>query len=217
MHIPDGFLSVPVWVGAAVVSAAVVGIAAARARKSLGEQQVPMLGVCSAFIFAAQMLNFPVASGTSGHFGGAAMATALLGPFNAIICLTVVLIIQCFVFLDGGVTALGANVLNMGVLPAFAAWAVQSGLIRVLPRKAGVAAATSGVSAWVAVVLGATACAIELGLSGKVPMGTALGAMVGVHAVIGVGEAIITSAVVATVAAARPDLLRMLAPTEAAL
>jgi cobalt/nickel transport system permease protein len=213
MHIPDGFLTTPVLVVTGGASLGTVVAAVARARKTIGEPQVPLLGVTSAFIFAAQMLNFPVAGGTSGHFVGAALAAILLGPLNAVLVMSVVLIIQALVFLDGGITALGANVFNMGITGAFLGWCTYALLLRVLPRgRAGLLAA-SGVAAWLAVVVSAAIAAFELGLSRTVPLAVALPAMTGVHCLIGIGEALITMAVVTTVALARPDLLPALKRT----
>lgn len=207
MHIPDGFLSAPVWVSTGVASAGVVGAGIARARKTLGEQQVPMLGVTAAFIFAAQMLNFPVLGGTSGHFGGAAMAAILLGPLNAVLVLAVVLVIQALVFFDGGISALGANVFNLGVVGGFVGWGVYTLLMRVLPKgKAGLIGA-SAVAAWLSIFVASGVAALQLGVSGTVPLNKALPAMLGVHALIGIGEAVITAAVITTVALARPDLM----------
>jgi cobalt/nickel transport system permease protein len=214
MHIPDGFLGLPVLVGTGAASLGCLTAGVVRARKTLGEQQVPLLGVTAAFIFAAQMVNFPVAGGTSGHFVGAAMAAILLGPLNAVLALTVVLVIQALVFFDGGLTALGANVFNMGVTGALVGWATYVLLLRVLPKgRAGLLGA-AGVASWVAVVAAAGMAALELGLSGTVPLHVALPAMLGVHALIGVGEALVTMAVVATVSVARPDLLVASRPVE---
>lgn len=207
MHIPDGFLSMPVIAGTTAVSIAACGAGVIRAKKDLGEQQVPLLGVTAAFIFAAQMLNFPVLGGTSGHFGGAALAAILLGPLMAVLVMAVVLVIQALVFFDGGITALGANVFTLGVTAAFVGWGTYKGLLKVFPKgRAGLLGATA-VSAWISIFVASGVCALELSLSGTVPLDVALPAMLGVHSLIGIGEALITTAVVATVAAARPDLI----------
>jgi cobalt/nickel transport system permease protein len=168
---------------------------------------VPLLGVTAAFVFAAQMLNFPVAGGTSGHFLGAALAAILLGPWLGSLVLAVVLAGQALVFADGGVTALGANVLNMGVLGALAVGGGMLALRRVLPRRPVVFLAVSAVGAWAAVMLGALATSLELAASGTVPASTVLPAMLGVHALIGVGEAVVTVAALSAIAASRPDLI----------
>jgi cobalt/nickel transport system permease protein len=203
MHIPDGFLSNDVAAACAVPAIAAVGYGLHRANVSLDDRRVPLLGVTAAFVFAAQMLNFPIAGGTSGHFLGAALAAILLGPWLACLVLAVVLGVQAFVFADGGLTALGANVLNMGV----AGGLVVGGLMLAARRVRLPLLAVAGAGAWLAVMAGAAATAVELALSGTVPLGTVLPAMLGVHAVIGVGEAAITVAAVSAVQASRPDLL----------
>ncbi len=206
MHVPDGFMSAPVNLAGAVVSTAAVGTALARAKDTLEEKQVPLLAVTAAFIFAAQMLNFPVAAGTSGHFLGAVLAAVLLGPWNGMIALSLVVILQCLLFGDGGLTALGTNVFNMAVLGCLAGWGILRVLRRLLPQnRAGLMAAVAG-AAWASIVLAASACAAELAFSGTAPLGAALPAMAGVHAIIGVGEALITMAVLAAVYSSRPDL-----------
>lgn len=207
MHIPDGFLSAEVATVTAVAAAGAVGYALHRGGRDLDERAVPLLGVTAAFVFAAQMLNFPVAGGTSGHFLGAALAAVLLGPWLACVVVAVVVAGQALVFADGGITALGANVLNMGVMGALGVGLLMLGARRVLPPTRGALLAATGAGAWLAVMLGAAATAIELGLSGTVPYGVVLPAMLGVHALIGIGEAVITVAAVAAVLATRPDLV----------
>jgi cobalt/nickel transport system permease protein len=210
MHIPDGFLTPEVAAACAVPAIGAVGYGLRRASRELDERRVPLLGVTAAFVFAAQMLNFPVAGGTSGHFLGAALAAILLGPWLASVVLAVVLVVQSFVFADGGVTALGANVLNMGVIGALVVGGLMVGAQRVLPPRRGAFLAVAGAGAWLAVMAGATATALELAISGTVPLGTVLPAMLGVHAVIGVGEAVITVAAVSAVMSTRPDVVRAL-------
>jgi cobalt/nickel transport system permease protein len=207
MHIPDGFLSGSVNAAAAAVSAAACGVALARANRTLGERQVPLLGVTAAFVFAAQMLNFPIAGGTSGHFLGAGLAAVLLGPLNACLVMAVVLLIQCLGFTDGGLTALGSNILNMGVAGAMGAYLVFRAVRAVLPSGRTGFLAAAAVASWSSVVLASACCALELALSGTSPLEFALPAMCAVHAVIGVGEAIITTMVLSMVLAARPDLV----------
>jgi cobalt/nickel transport system permease protein len=213
MHIPDGFLSPGVAVAAGMVAIAAVAYGLRVANVELDEARVPLLGVVAAFIFAAQMLNFPVAGGTSGHFLGATMAAVLLGPWIACLVMSVVLIVQCFAFADGGVSALGANILNMGVLGALLAGLLVVGAPRLLPHTRVAFLGTVGVVAWLAVMTGATATSFELAISDTVPIGTVLPPMLGVHALIGIGEAIVTVAAVAAVLASRPDLIA-LAPGE---
>ncbi len=207
LHIPDGFLSGGVAVVCAVVAIGAVGYGLRVADRDLDEARVPLLGVLAAFIFAAQMLNFPVAGGTSGHFLGATLAAVLLGPWLACLVMAVVIAAQAFVFADGGLSALGANVLNMGVLGAlFAGFALQAGM-RVLPQTRAAFLGLVAVVAWLAVMLGAAATSVQLAISDTVPLGTALPAMLGVHALIGIGEAVITVAAVAAVLSTRPDLI----------
>jgi len=215
MHIPDGFVSGSVNAATGAAALGFCALALARADRTLGEKQVPLLGVTSAFIFAAQMLNFPVACGTSGHFLGALLAAILLGPLNACLVMTVVLVIQCLGFADGGVTALGSNVFNMGIVGGVGSYYVFRLLQAVLPRTRASFLAAAAVSAWVSVVLAALCCAVELGVSGTVPLKVAISGMVGVHALIGVGEAIITVAVASTVLGVRPDLIGAWRPVQA--
>jgi len=210
MHIPDGFLTPEVAAVCAVPAIGAVGYGLRRASRELDERRVPLLGVTAAFVFAAQMLNFPVAGGTSGHFLGAALAALLLGPWLASVVLAVVLGVQSFVFADGGVTALGANILDMGVIGALVVGGLMVGAQRVLPQRRGAFLAVAGVGAWLAVMAGATATAVELAISGTVPLGTVLPAMLGVHTLIGVGEAVITVAAVSAVMSTRPDVVRAL-------
>jgi cobalt/nickel transport system permease protein len=208
VHLPDGFVDAPVAVAAAAGSVGAVAYAARRAGREMGERTVPLLGVTAAFIFAAQMLNFPVAGGTSGHFLGAAFAAILLGPWAAVIVLTVVVVVQALGMADGGLTALGANVFNMGVLAVFAGYLTHRVLRRVLPTGTTWYLASVGAAAWVSVVAAAAMTALELALSGTVPLRYALPAMVGVHTIIGIGEGLITVTVIATVLASRPDLVK---------
>lgn len=207
MHIPDGFLSAPVATVTAVAAVGAVGFAVKRAGPALDERRVPLLGVTAAFVFAAQMLNFPVAGGTSGHFLGAALATILLGPWLAGIVIAVVLAGQALVFADGGLTALGAGVVAMSVVGVGAATLVLATAGRLAPRGQGAFLATTAVASWASIMLAATTIAAFLALSDTVPLGTVLPAMLGVHALIGIGEAVITTAAVAAVLVSRPDLV----------
>lgn len=206
MHIPDGFLNVPVAAAGYIVSGATLTYAVAKTKKMLSEKEVPLLGVSAAFIFAAQMINFPVAAGTSGHFVGAFLAALLLGPWAGMISMSVVLMLQCLLFADGGFTALGANIFNMaivgGVIPYFLYTLVAKNLRSKKARFIAIAAL-----GWLATVVASAVCAIELGLSGTSPFLAALFAMAGVHALIGIGEGTITAAVVLAVFAVRKDLV----------
>jgi cobalt/nickel transport system permease protein len=217
MHIPDGFLSPEVAAVCAVPAAGAVAYGLRRANRELDERRVPLLGVTAAFVFAAQMLNFPVAGGTGGHFLGAALAAILLGPWLAGLVLSVVLIAQAFVFADGGITALGANVLNMGVIGALVVGGLMVAARKLLPNRRGVLLAVAGAGAWLAVVAGAAATAVELAISGTVPLGTVLPAMLGVHVLIGVGEAAITVAAVSAVLSTRPDVVRAFPVSQGAM
>jgi cobalt/nickel transport system permease protein len=207
LHIPDGFLSGDVAAASGVVAIVAVAVGLRVADRELDDARVPLLGVLAAFVFATQMLNFPVAGGTSGHFLGATLAAVLLGPWIACLVMAVVVATQALAFADGGITALGANVLNMGVLGALLAGALVQGALRVLPASRAALLGTVAVASWMAVMAGATATSLELAVSGTVPLGTVLPAMLGVHAVIGVGEAVITAAAVSAVLASRPDLI----------
>jgi cobalt/nickel transport system permease protein len=215
VHIPDGFLSNEVAVACATPTVAAVGYGLRRAEVDLDDRRVPLLGVTAAFVFAAQMLNFPVAGGTSGHFLGAAFAAVLLGPWLASLVLAVVLMAQAFVFADGGITALGANVFNMGVLGGMVVGGLMLAARRALPNTRAALLGVAGGGAWLAVMAGAAGCAIELAVSGTVPLGTVLPAMLGVHAVIAAGEAVITVAAVSAVLATRPDLIHGPVPESA--
>ena len=212
MHIPDGFLAPEVAAACAVPAIGAVGYGLRRASRELDERRVPLLGVTAAFVFAVQMLNFPVAGGTSGHFLGAALAAILLGPWMACLVMSVVLVTQSFVFADGGVTALGANVLNMGVIGALLVGGLMVAARAALPRSRGVLLGVSAVGAWLAVMAGAAATSVELAISGTVPLGTVLPAMLGVHALIGIGEGVITAAAVSAVLASRPDIVPSAVP-----
>jgi cobalt/nickel transport system permease protein len=215
MHIPDGFLSPGVAAAAGAVAIAAVAYGLRVANVELDEARVPLLGVTAAFIFATQMLNFPVAGGTSGHLLGATLAAVLLGPWLACLVMAVVLVVQCFAFADGGVSALGANILNMGVVGALLAGYLIVAAQKVLPRTRAALLGSVGFVSWLAVMVGATFTSFELSVSGTIPLDTVLPAMLGVHALIGIGEAVISVAAVGAVLAARPDLVA-LAPAELA-
>ena len=207
MHIPDGFVSGPVNLAGYAVSAAAVGVALAKANRSLQERQVPLLGVTAAFVFAAQMLNFPVAAGTSGHFLGAVLTAVLLGPWNACLVLALVLSIQCLMFADGGLTALGTNLFNMGVVAGVLSYGVFAALRALAPKTRTGFFFSVAVASWFSVVAAATACGLELAVSGTVPYRIVLPAMAGVHALIGIGEALVTVTTLSAVLASRPDLV----------
>lgn len=209
MHAPDGFLDATTAIATGAVSAAAVGVALRGAREQLHERAVPIAGVAAAFVFAAQMVNFPVAAGTTGHLLGGALAAVLLGPAVGLLVVTVVVLVQALIFADGGLTALGYNVLNMAVVTSLGGWAMFRLSCRLLPRsRAGVAIA-AGLAGFVSVVLSAMAFSLEwlVGATVAVPFDRVFTAMVGIHAVIGIGEGVITGLTVAAVLATRPDLV----------
>lgn len=209
LHAPDGFLAP--WVAAvtAGVSVLVVAIAVKLAGRQLGDKQIPLAGLAAAFIFATQMFNFPVASGTTGHLLGGTLAAILLGPWVGVLVVSVVVAIQALVFADGGLTALGYNVLNMAIVTAFGGWGVYQLLRRTLPRNRTGVVAASALAGFCGTVLASVMFSIEwlLGPSADISFAKVFGAMVGVHAVIGIGEGLITGIAVGAVVAARPDLV----------
>ena len=213
MHIPDGFLDLPVAVATGAAAALAVGYACSRLSKTLPPEKIPLLGVAGAFVFAGQMINFPVAGGTSGHLLGAALITILLGPWAAMLVITAVLIVQCFVFQDGGLSALGANIVNMAVVGPLLAALFYRGLRRVASGRAQPYVAAA-VTAWMTVVAAAAACSLELVASGTAAASVVFPAMLGVHMLIGCGEAALTVGALAVVCAARPDLLPALRRAE---
>ncbi len=207
LHIPDGFVSAPVAAAGWIAAAGLIAFAARRAERDLDERAIPLMGVAAAFIFAAQMVNFPVAGGTSGHLLGGALAAILLGPWAAIIVMTAVVALQALLFQDGGLAALGVNTLNMGVITVLLTWAVYRGLEPLSRLHPVVPAVAAFAAAWLSVEAAAVATAFQLALSGTSALAVALPAMVGVHALIGIGEGLITLGALALVRAARPDLL----------
>lgn len=206
MHIPDGFLAVNTWLPAWIVSIGGITISVKKVMFRLKEKAVPMMGVCSAFIFAAQMLNFPVAGGTSGHLLGGVLAAILLGPWAGAIVISCVLIVQCIIFQDGGVTALGANILNMAIIGTIGGYIVYRIISRIIGGHKGIMIGAA-IASWLSVLLASSACALELSFSGTSSLNIALPAMAGVHALIGIGEAVITCLVIGFVLKTRPDLL----------
>lgn len=209
MHVPDGFINAPVSVGAAVVAAAGVAVCLRGARKELDDRTAPLAGLTAAFIFAAQMLNFPVAGGTSGHLLGGTLAAVLVGPYTGVLCVSVVLAVQALLFADGGLTALGINISIMALVTVLVGYGVFRALLWVLPKTRGSVAGASFVAAVVSVPASALAFLGFYALGGvtDVPLGTVVSAMIGVHVLIGIGEAAITMITVSSVLAARPDLI----------
>jgi cobalt/nickel transport system permease protein len=204
MHIPDGFLSLLISAICWGLTVILVGIAISRTQNSLGERQVPLMGIMAAFIFAAQMINFPVAGGTSGHLLGGALAAITLGPWAGMLVMTSVMAVQGLLFQDGGLLVMGANILNMGLLTVV----VGYGLYRAfMGRSRSLQLVMVGVAAWLSVMTGALLTSLELWLSGTARLEFVVPAMLGVHALIGLGEALITVAAVAFIMRTRPDLL----------
>jgi len=206
MHIPDGFLAVNTWAPAWVLSIAGLAVCLKKTKQILKDKMVPLMGIMAAFIFAAQMLNFPVVGGTSGHLLGGVLAAVMLGPYAGAVVLAVVLIVQCLVFQDGGLTALGANIFNMCFVGTFAGYGIYRVVKKVISAGEGILAGAA-VAAWASVVLASSVCAVELAASGTSPLKIALPAMVGIHALIGIGEAVITCMVVGFVLKVRKDLI----------
>lgn len=209
MHIPDGFLSIATVTTTYVASAGAVGYAVKQANRKLGEKHVPLMGVMAAFIFAAQMLNFPIIGGTSGHLLGAALASLLLGPWASVLVMSSVLVAQSLIFQDGGLLALGANILNMAVIGSFGGYWLYRVSTFVLGNQRRDIMIGSFIGGWGSVVLSAVAVAIELAISGVSPLKLVLPAMAGIYALIGVGEGVITAAAVSLVRATRADLLQL--------
>ena len=215
MHIPDGFLDGKTAVATGALAAAGLGIALWSVRRTFPPRRVPLIGLAAAFVFAAQMLNFPVAGGTSGHLIGAVLATVLLGPSAAVVVLGAVLILQCFLFADGGLTALGANVFNMALVAPVVGFGVYALVRRVAGGGLRARLLATGFAAWCSTVAASVACAGELAASGTVLWRVAFPAMAAVHMVIGLGEAAITTLVVAAVAGVRPELVEEGSPATA--
>ena len=209
LHAPDGFVSVPIAIAMWAITAVVVGYAVMRTNRQLDERAVPLLGVMAAFIFAAQMFNFPVGPGMSGHLLGGVLAAVLLGPWAATLVMTAVVGVQALVFQDGGLLILGANIFNMGAVGTLGGYAVYRAVVALLGGERRGRLPAAAVAAWISVVGGALAITIQLAASGVVPLGLALPAMVGAHALIGIGEAAITVAAIAFIGGTRADLLRL--------
>jgi len=204
LHIPDGFLTIVVSLIFWLITIIMVGLAVSKTNRSLGEKQVPIMGVMAAFIFAAQMLNFPIAGGTSGHFLGGALAAIVLGPWAGILVMTAVVGIQALLFQDGGLLVMGANIFNMGILTAV----IGYGLYRLaIHQKRGIRLVIAGGGAWIATMAAALITSLQLWLSGTTRLEIVLPSMLGVHALIGLGEALITVAALAYIEKTRPDIL----------
>ena len=209
MHVPDGFLDAPTSVATGVVAAAAVALSLRGSRRELDDRTAPMAGLVATFVFAAQMINFPVGAGTSGHLMGGALAAVLVGPWTAVLCLSVVLVVQSLLMADGGITALGTNIVLIGIVTVAVGWVVFVALRRVLPKRVGMVAPAAAVGALISVPAAALVFTALFSVGGNVPvdLDAVLVAMLGWHTVIGLGEAVVTGLVVASVVAARPDLV----------
>ncbi|HXV99702.1 MAG TPA: energy-coupling factor ABC transporter permease [Anaerolineae bacterium] len=204
LHIPDGFLSVSISIIFWIITVILLAVAVRQTRSQLGDRLIPLMGIMAAFIFAAQMLNFPVAGGTSGHMLGGALAAITLGPWAGMLVMASVIALQALLFQDGGLLVMGANIFNMGLLTAL----IGYGLYRnVAGQSNGIRLAVAGIAAWLSVMAGALLTSLQLGFSGTSPFAIVLPAMLGVHALIGIGEALITVAALAFITRTRPDLL----------
>ncbi len=207
MHIPDGFLDTKTFITFDILSAGFIGYSISRISKKVdAEKRIPLMGVTAAFIFAAQMLNFPVMGGTSGHFMGSTLAAILLGPFTGSIIMSIVLIVQSLLFQDGGVLALGANIFNMGIIGSFVGFFIYKIIKDIVKNEKGIYLGAF-IGSWLAIVISSISCAIQLGLSGTSPIKIALPAMAFVHIFIGIGEGIITVIVLMFIMKIRKDIM----------
>lgn len=207
LHIPDGFLSVPVALVGWGLLALLIVFALRQTREQLGERQIPLMGILAAFVFAAQMINFPVVGGTSGHLLGGTLVAILLGPWAATLVMTSVITVQGVLFQDGGLLAIGFNAFNMGVITAFVGYGAYLLVRRIFGNWRGGQLVGAGLGAWISVVVAALATSLELALSNTSPLNIVLPAMLGVHMLIGIGEALITVAALAFIQQTRPDLI----------
>jgi cobalt/nickel transport system permease protein len=207
MHIPDGFLSLPVlgvtWIGAI----GLIAISLKQVESDYQDRAVPLMGVCGAFIFAAQMINFPIPGGTSGHLLGGTLAGVLLGPWAGSLVMSVVFMVQGFVFQDGGITAMGANIFNMGLIGTFGGYYLFRTIRNLVGQGLRGIVVGTAIASWFSVVTASAIAAIQLAISGTVPLLIGMTAMVGWHVMIGVGEALVTVSTVTFIWRSRPDLL----------
>jgi cobalt/nickel transport system permease protein len=209
VHMPDGYMNIATAVGGAAVAAGGIWASLKETGKRLAEKQIPMAGLTAAFVFAVQMLNFPVAAGTSGHLLGGALAAILLGPWMGALVVTVVVVVQALLFADGGIVVLGLNVLNMALVTALMGWFIFRSLMRVLPKSTGSAIAATMVAGFLGVVAASFVFVIEYAIGGQggASLSTVFAAMTGVHSLIGIGEGLISAVAVGAVLAVRPDLV----------
>jgi cobalt/nickel transport system permease protein len=208
LHAPDGFLTGPTAAAMWIATAVAVALAVRRTNQTLDERAVPLLGVMASFIFAAQMFNFPIIGGTSGHLLGGVLAAVMLGPWAATLVMAAVVAVQALIFQDGGLLVMGANIFNMGVIGTLGGYWLYRAVAGVLGGEERARLPAAAIAAWTAVVVGSASIALQLGASG-VPLGVTLPAMIGVHALIGIGEALITVAALAFISSTRADLFRL--------
>ena len=215
MHMSDGLVNAPTAAVFGLVAAIGLAVAASRARADLDERTAPMAGLVTAFVFAVQMINFPILPGASGHLLGGALVAILVGPWVGSLCIAIVLVVQCLLFADGGITALGTNITNMALVGTFTGYAVAIALRRVAARSRGGLTAVAFVAALLNTVVAALAFVFEyaVGGAGGAGIGTVFTLMVGLHVLVGIGEGVITAATVTAVAAVRPDLVYLLRGT----
>jgi len=209
VHIPDGFISIPTSAGFGAAAVGGVWYSIRQAARLLDDRRVPLAGLVAAFVFAAQMVNFPVVSGTSGHLIGGVLAAVLVGPWLGALVLTVVLVVQGVFFADGGLSALGLNVFNMAVVGTLGGYLVYRALLAVLPKTRSATVAAAGVAAGISVVLASLGFVLQYAIGGEggASVATVAAAMGGVHALIGIGEGLITALVLGAVLGTRPDLV----------
>ena len=210
MHVPDGFIGGAVSAGAGVAAFAGLSVAVKKAGAALDDRRTPLAGLVAAFVFAAQMITFPIAAGTSGHLIGGVLAALLVGPWAGAVCLAVVVVVQAL-FADGGLTALGLNLVNLSLVTTLGGYAVFAALLALLPKTRGGLLAAAGVAAGASVVLASTAFVVEyaLGGNGGADAATVFAAMTGVHSLIAVGEGLVTAGALRVVLASRPDLVHV--------
>ena len=209
MHMPDGLINAPVSIGAAVIAAGAITVGLKKSKGTLDSQTAPLAGLVAVFIFALQMMNFPVAAGTSGHLMGGALASILVGPYVAILVMTVVVSLQALVFADGGLSALGLNLLNMGIVSIVVSALLFAGLMKLLPKTRTSIIGVSATVAFISVLASAGAFVFEYSLGGNATYNIAsvLISVMSVHVLIGIGEAIITGLTIGAILATRADLV----------
>lgn len=207
LHIPDGFLSTEVSFAGYIVTFVILALAVRIVGSRLTEKTMPLMGVLAAFVFAGQMINFPVAGGTSGHLLGGTLIAIMIGPWAAVFAMAAVVGVQALVFQDGGIGVMGVNIFNMGILTAFVGYGIYVAIVKAFRNKPSAKPVGAFIGAWVSVMAAAALTSVQLAISDTSPLDVALPAMLGVHALIGIGEGLITAAAVVFVQSSRPDIL----------